>query len=41
MVGHNSRIEQLVGMLTDEERTMPTCLLVHIQFPIKSWNVLH
>lgn len=38
MVGHNPGVEELVSMITGEEHLMPTCSLVHIQFPINSWN---
>jgi phosphohistidine phosphatase len=38
LVGHNPGLEQLVGMVTNEERIMPTCSLAHVQFPINNWN---
>lgn len=38
MVGHNPGLEELVGMITGEEHTMPTCSLMHIQFSVNSWN---
>lgn len=38
MIGHNPGIEELVGMITGEEHIMPTCSLVHIQYPVDNWN---
>jgi phosphohistidine phosphatase len=41
LVGHNPGVEELVRMITGEEYIMPTCSLVHIQFPTDNWNEIN
>ena len=40
IVGHNPGVEELAGMLTQEEHELSTCSLVHVKLPINKWGEL-
>jgi len=40
LVGHNPGLEELLGMLTGEARSLPTAALVCVELDIEKWNKL-
>jgi phosphohistidine phosphatase len=40
VVGHNPGVEELLGMLTDEQEPLPTAAIAQVDLPIQSWTEL-